>query len=265
MDSRRPNTSTQGVISRNSSDRQHVVQGHRNVRQHDLCDRFSCALGLWRDCCGRTSDRPGDASELDTYAASRLEFAPQLPAHPQQQQASSEHQSDNVNQLCRYEGEQNADESGCRNAQHQQTKAVPCCETSNRERDHDAIVARQYEVDDYYLHQRRDVRHLDHVSGSAFRRSSARVRKLTGSALGHESVALVTLSSFVCCRVCGIDPLHVIRDQVSGISFRTKVAKVVFRNAYYQRHHLTHGLTVLFELPPLIRIVRKQAKRTPAK
>jgi hypothetical protein len=99
MESSRPTTSTAGCSRAAPGDGQHVVQRHGQVGDQDLQQGLTHGLGrrgaLRVGAYGHTGGGLEGGLALGRLLAALLaQFAPHLPADPQQEQAAGEQQAD---------------------------------------------------------------------------------------------------------------------------------------------------------------------------
>ena len=84
----------------------------------------------------------------------RVQFAPHLPAYPQQENAAGEQQSYDLQQLDRNGGEADPQDRGGQNAHQDRFLALPFREPGGREPDHDRVVAGEHQIDHHDLEKR---------------------------------------------------------------------------------------------------------------
>ena len=140
---------------RGPCDGQHIVQRHGDVGDHDLDqggrERLARdAQGLGRRASAVVGGQGGFQLGLGlglVVCPLLLQFAPHLPADPQQQDAAREQQADDGQQLHRDQGEADAQDDG--GGQADQDGLLPLLggEGGRREADGHGIVAGQHQID----------------------------------------------------------------------------------------------------------------------
>lgn len=138
------------VVARGAGHGQHVVERHRHVGHHDLGDGL--AEGLRRPA-GLAVVAAGLAvlQRRGLGGVVGADLAPQLPAHPQQQDAAGEQQADDLQQLGGEQGEDDAQHGGGADAPQDGAAPLIGRQAGRGHADDDGVVAGQRHVDDHDL------------------------------------------------------------------------------------------------------------------
>ncbi len=144
---------------RRAGHREHVVQRHGHVGDHDLQQGGAEALALQAQLLRR---RP--LAVLDLHGQLQLalglglivrrlfaQFAPHLPAHPQQQEAARQQQADDGQKLDRDQGEADAHQDGGGQTDQDGLAALFGRQGGGGQTHGHGVVARQHEVDHQHL------------------------------------------------------------------------------------------------------------------
>ena len=129
---------------------QHVVQAHRNVRDHDLGGGLPECLGRPppRDAAVGIQILPGQrlftALDLDTMPGPK--FAPHLPADPQKQDTPGQQKPDDLQKLRRQPGKDDPQHRGRNDPHHNGLAPLLFRQARRSKTDHDGIVARQNQI-----------------------------------------------------------------------------------------------------------------------
>ncbi len=139
-------------------DREHVVERHGNVGDHDL-------PGGLREGLARPATSAGDGAvginvfdrdrlhRIDLDGMRRRKLAPHLPAYPEQQYAAGEQQADDLQQLRRHQREHDAQAGRRGDADQDCLRALMGGQAGGGKADDDGIVAGQHQVDHQHLEE----------------------------------------------------------------------------------------------------------------
>jgi hypothetical protein len=165
-----PEHQNAGMMPGRTRHREHVVEGHGDVRDDDLGGGLRQGL-----LPGPAAAGGGDAAvgidlevlhgELARFLrGNRTQLAPHLPAYPQQQNAAGEQQADHLQELGRHRREGDAQQRRRDDADEDRARALRCRQTGGREADNDRIVPGQNQVDHDHLQQRSQGRAAEEFS-----------------------------------------------------------------------------------------------------
>ena len=109
----------------------------------------------------------GELRRLDAtgqFLVALADFAEHLPAHPEQQDAAGQRQTDDLQQLRGGDGKGDAQQHGAGNAEKDHLAADAGVDAGGGHADHDGVVASQNDIDENDLRQRGQL-HRDKISG----------------------------------------------------------------------------------------------------
>jgi hypothetical protein len=139
------------VVARRAGHGQHVVQRHRHIGQHDLGDGLAERLGRSALAVAAAGGRRAVLQRRGLGGVVGAQLAPQLPAHPQQQDAAGEQQADDLQQLGGEQGEDDAQHGGGDDAPQDGAAPLLGGQPGRGHADDDGVVAGQRHVDDHDL------------------------------------------------------------------------------------------------------------------